>query len=26
KDSHGEERYLHVCKNGPVFKAEEVLW
>lgn len=22
----GEEEYLHVCKNGPVFKAEEVVW
>ncbi len=21
-----QEEFLHVCKNGPVFKAEEVLW
>jgi dihydroorotate dehydrogenase electron transfer subunit len=20
------ERYLHVCKDGPVFRAEEVCW
>lgn len=26
KDETGGERFLHVCKNGPVFKAEEVLW
>ena len=26
KDVNGEERFLHVCKNGPVFKAEEVQW
>lgn len=26
KDANGEEQFLHVCKNGPVFKAEEVLW
>lgn len=26
KDENGEERFLHVCKNGPVFKAEEVQW
>lgn len=23
---NGEEEFLHVCKNGPVFKAEEVIW
>lgn len=22
----GKEGYSHVCKNGPVFKAEEVVW
>ena len=22
----GQEEFLHVCKNGPVFKAEEVCW
>ena len=22
----GEEEYLHVCKNGPVFNAEEVVF
>ncbi len=22
----GRDRYLHVCKEGPVFPAEEVLW
>ncbi|MBQ9898875.1 MAG: hypothetical protein IJM44_05415, partial [Ruminococcus sp.] len=21
-----EEYFAHVCKDGPVFKAEEVLW
>ena len=26
KNHNGEEEFLHVCKNGPVFKAEEVLW
>ena len=26
KDADGEEHFLHVCKNGPVFKAEEVQW
>ena len=26
KDANGEEQFLHVCKNGPVFKAEEVQW
>ena len=26
KDENGNEQYLHVCKNGPVFKAEEVIW
>ena len=25
-DADGNEQYLHVCKNGPVFKAEEVVW
>lgn len=25
-DEHGDEQYLHVCRNGPVFKAEEVVW
>ena len=25
-DSSGAEQYLHVCKNGPVFNAEEVVW
>ena len=25
-DKNGDEQYLHVCKNGPVFKAEEVVW
>jgi dihydroorotate dehydrogenase electron transfer subunit len=24
KDGH--EQYSHVCKNGPVFSAEEVVW
>ncbi|MBR2283328.1 MAG: dihydroorotate dehydrogenase electron transfer subunit [Ruminococcus sp.] len=23
---NGSERYAHVCKDGPVFRAEEVLW
>ena len=26
KDADGNEKYLHVCKNGPVFRAEEVQW
>jgi len=26
KDQNGDEQFLHVCKNGPVFKAEEVVW
>lgn len=26
KDKNGAEQYLHVCKNGPVFDAKEVLW
>ena len=26
KDANGEEQFVHVCKNGPVFKAEEVQW
>ena len=26
KDENGGEKMSHVCKNGPVFKAEEVLW
>lgn len=26
KNQNGEEEFLHVCKNGPVFKAEEVCW
>lgn len=26
KNENGEEQFLHVCKNGPVFKAEEVQW
>ena len=25
-DRDGSEQYLHVCKNGPVFRAEEVVW
>ena len=25
-DRNGSEQYLHVCKNGPVFRAEEVVW
>lgn len=25
-DRNGDEQYLHVCKNGPVFRAEEVVW
>ena len=25
-DADGAEQYLHVCKNGPVFNAEEVVW
>ena len=26
KQENGEEEYLHVCKNGPVFNAEEVVF
>lgn len=26
KDKSGEEHYSHVCKNGPVFDAKEVVW
>ena len=26
RDENGDEQYLHVCKNGPVFDAEEVVW
>lgn len=26
KNADGEMHFLHVCKNGPVFKAEEVCW
>jgi dihydroorotate dehydrogenase electron transfer subunit len=26
RDEKGEEQFVHVCKNGPVFKAEEVQW
>lgn len=26
KQTNGEEEYLHVCKNGPVFNAEEVVF
>ncbi len=26
KDEHGDAQYQHVCKNGPVFHAEEVIW
>ena len=26
KDEHGAEQYQHVCKNGPVFNAQEVIW
>ncbi|MCQ2417959.1 MAG: dihydroorotate dehydrogenase electron transfer subunit [Oscillospiraceae bacterium] len=26
KDAEGAEQYQHVCKNGPVFNAEEVVW
>lgn len=26
KTENGGEHFQHVCKNGPVFKAEEVLW
>jgi dihydroorotate dehydrogenase electron transfer subunit len=25
-DKNGDEQYLHVCKNGPVFDAKEVVW
>lgn len=26
KNADGETQFVHVCKNGPVFKAEEVQW
>ena len=26
KSENGENRYGHVCKDGPVFNAEEVEW
>ena len=26
KDKNGDEQFTHVCKNGPVFDAKEVLW
>lgn len=26
RTNSGEERYLHVCKDGPVFPSEEVCW
>ena len=26
RDENGDEQYQHVCKNGPVFNAEEVIW
>ena len=26
KKADGEEAYLHVCKDGPVFNAEEVVF
>lgn len=26
KDGSGDTRYGHVCKDGPVFRAEEVVW
>lgn len=26
QDVHGAEQYQHVCKNGPVFNAQEVIW
>lgn len=26
KKENGEETYSHVCKNGPVYNAEEVVW
>ena len=26
RTADGEEKMLHVCKNGPVFRAEEVCW
>lgn len=26
QDSHGKQGYAHVCKNGPVFEAGEVVW
>ena len=25
-DQNGDTQFLHVCKNGPVFHAEEVVW
>lgn len=25
-DQNGDTQFLHVCKNGPVFNAEEVVW
>lgn len=26
KQENGEEQFSHVCKKGPVFRAEEVVW
>lgn len=26
KNASGEEQFVHVCKNGPVFQAKEVQW
>ncbi len=26
KDKNGNETYRHVCKDGPVFRSEEVVW
>lgn len=26
QDADGNEQYLHVCKNGPVFNSQEVIW
>ena len=26
RDKQGQENYSHVCKNGPVFEAEEVVF
>lgn len=26
KDAQGNEQFSHVCKNGPVFDAKEVIW